>query len=211
MAIIETLFRIIATSVVLSLLLTIFGAIRRLYFHPLAHIPGPKLAALTWWYEFYFDVVQQGRYVFQIMELHKQYGRCSPRGHPKDSIASLTAMCSGPIIRITPDEIHVGDVGFLDTVYAPSMSHRDKYDYQLRTLRVPSGVGATARYDVHKRRREALSPFFSKRNVIHLEALIVEKVEQLCQVIAKHADEKTIVSLSDVFFGFSNEYGFDAI
>lgn len=69
-----TLFQIVETTVVLLLLLTVAEATCRLYFHPLAHIPGPKLAALTWWYEFYFDVVQQGRYVFKIQQLHKQYG-----------------------------------------------------------------------------------------------------------------------------------------
>lgn len=68
------LLRIIATTVVLTLLLTVAEATRRLYFHPLAHIPGPRLAALTWWYEFYFDIIQQSRYVFKIQELHKQYG-----------------------------------------------------------------------------------------------------------------------------------------
>ena len=67
--------QILQTTAVLSLLLTIVGAIRRLYLHPLTHIPGPKLAALTWWYEFYYDVIQQGRYVFKIQELHKKYGK----------------------------------------------------------------------------------------------------------------------------------------
>lgn len=71
----------IETTVVLSLLLTVAGAIRRLYFHPLAHIPGPRLAALTWWYEFYFDAIQQGRYVFKIQELHKEYGRSQQFKH----------------------------------------------------------------------------------------------------------------------------------
>jgi hypothetical protein len=113
---------------------------------------------------------------------------------------------AGPIIRITPDELHVYDIGFLDTVYAPSSKRRDKYEYQLRTLRVPGGVGTTASYDVHKKRREAPSPFFSKRNVVHLEPLITEKVEQLCQVVAKHAAEKTPVNLSDIFYAFLNEY-----
>lgn len=69
-----TLLQIFGTTVVVLLSLIIAEGTRRLYFHPLAHIPGPKLAALTWWYEFYFDVVQQGRYVFQIRQLHKQYG-----------------------------------------------------------------------------------------------------------------------------------------
>lgn len=64
------------TTLGLMVLWTAIGAIRRLYLHPLAHIPGPKLAALTWWYEFYFDVVQPGRYVFRIQELHRHYGIC---------------------------------------------------------------------------------------------------------------------------------------
>lgn len=85
------------------------------------------------------------------------------------------------------------------------MIRRDKYDYQLKTLRVPGGVGTTASYDVHKRRRQALSPFFSRRNVLYLEPLITQKVEQLCQLVAKHAAEKTPVNLSDIFFAFSNE------
>ena len=49
-------------------------AIYRLYLSPLAKFPGPKLAALTSWYEFYYDIVLQGRYVWKIAELHEQYG-----------------------------------------------------------------------------------------------------------------------------------------
>lgn len=59
---------------VVLLIATLAGALRRLYFHPLSHIPGPKLAALTWWYEFYFDGIKQGRFVFHIQDLHKRYG-----------------------------------------------------------------------------------------------------------------------------------------
>jgi len=69
-----TFLQIFSTTVVLCLLLTVVEAVRRLYFHPLAHIPGPKLAALTWWYEFYWDIIQPGKYVFRIQELHQIYG-----------------------------------------------------------------------------------------------------------------------------------------
>lgn len=44
------------------------------YFGPLSKFPGPKLAAATLWYEFYYDVILQGRYTFKIKELHKKYG-----------------------------------------------------------------------------------------------------------------------------------------
>ncbi|KAJ5671894.1 Cytochrome P450 [Penicillium longicatenatum] len=150
------------TGVVVALLWVVTESIRRLFFHPLSHIPGPRLAALTWWYEFYYDVVLPGKYIFRIQELHREYG---------------------PILRITPEEIHINDVGFLDTVY----------------------TGTTADAKLHKLRREALVPFFSKRNVLSLEHLVTEKVEQLSEIIAKHAREASQANLSDLFFAFSND------
>jgi len=49
--------------------------VHRLYLSPLAAFPGPKLAGLSKWYEFYYDVIQQGQFTFHIRELHKKYGK----------------------------------------------------------------------------------------------------------------------------------------
>ena len=117
----------------------------------------------------------------------------------------LRLMLPGPIIRINPREIHISDANFLDTVYAPSLVQRDKDEYQLRTLRVPTSIRGTVNHNLHKRRREALNPFFSKRNVLNLETVIVRKIDQLCRVIESHSHEETVVNLSDVFFAFANE------
>lgn len=52
----------------------VYGAIWRLYFSPLAAFPGPRLAALTFWNEFYYDVVLKGQYTWKILDYHHQYG-----------------------------------------------------------------------------------------------------------------------------------------
>lgn len=59
----------------------IYLALYRLFWSPLAHIPGPLLPALTYWYEFYFDVIQTGKYVFEIERLHEIYGNCPSLSH----------------------------------------------------------------------------------------------------------------------------------
>lgn len=46
----------------------------RLFLHPLAHFPGPRLAAFSRWYEGYYDVILDGQYTSKIAKLHKIYG-----------------------------------------------------------------------------------------------------------------------------------------
>ena len=60
--------------IVLLSIWTVYGAIERLFLSPVAKIPGPRLAALTYWYETYYDVIKPGQYVFKIKELHDHYG-----------------------------------------------------------------------------------------------------------------------------------------
>lgn len=52
-----------------------FGlAFYRLFLSPIAKFPGPKLAAITGWYELYYDCVHKGKYLFEIEKMHDKYG-----------------------------------------------------------------------------------------------------------------------------------------
>lgn len=56
------------------LLYLISKAVYRVYFHPLKNIPGPKLAAITSFYEFYFNVIKRGTFIWHLEGLHEIYG-----------------------------------------------------------------------------------------------------------------------------------------
>jgi hypothetical protein len=48
----------------------------RLLFHPLAKYPGPLLAKVTSWYDFYYTV--KGDRHIEIWRLHEIYGASNP-------------------------------------------------------------------------------------------------------------------------------------
>ena len=82
--------------------LVLYGAVLalwRLYLSPLAKakIPGPKLAALTQWYETYFEVFKNGggQFLFQYLKLHEEYGTFHPH-----ACACLRLILSMPYISL---------------------------------------------------------------------------------------------------------------
>jgi hypothetical protein len=69
------LLQSIATTVVFLLVASkLLQCLYRITFHPLAKFPGPVLAGLTYYYEFYFDGVKGGQYNAEIKRLHEIYG-----------------------------------------------------------------------------------------------------------------------------------------
>ena len=46
----------------------------RMFLHPLAKFPGPKIAGLTRWYECYQEIWKKGHFVYAVEKMHEKYG-----------------------------------------------------------------------------------------------------------------------------------------
>lgn len=172
------------------------GVTYRLWFSPLAKFPGPALAAVTLWYEFYYDNILKGQYTFKIKELHEKYGRYSPF-QSLDAL-QLTRLL-GPIVRISPYELHVNDPDFYEILYSQH-SPRNKYYFFTKQFDLPLSAFGTEDHNVHRLRRGALNPFFSKGSISRLEPVIQAQVQKLCHRIIEFAiDDKPI----PISLGFS--------
>lgn len=164
----------------------------RLFLHPLSKFPGPRIAALTSWYEAYYEIVQKGQYSRQISRLHDRYG---------------------PIIRVTPNELHIRDALFFEQVYAKNV-HLDKEGWDKR-FGCAGGLLPTVRADDHKRRRAALAPMFSRRSILDFIHIIYRHIDTLGVRLQEFEARAEPLNLShafpaltgdivcDYFFGFN--------
>lgn len=113
------------------------------------------------------------------------------------------AFHAGPIIRITPRELSVSDLDFLDTIYAPGPhAKRNKDLEKVKALGINTSIGGAVDHDLHRKRRESLNPFFSKKSVLHIAPQIQERTAQLGNLFMA---SKEIVNLSDLYFAFASE------
>ncbi|KAI9043090.1 cytochrome P450 [Aspergillus affinis] len=165
-------------------------------FHPLSHIPGPKLAGATYLPEFYYDVVKFGRYTKEINRMHDVYD---------------------PIVRISPNELHYNGIQFANEIYPLGGRKRDKPLHQVRgSGTVPHAILSTTPYDLHRMRRSALAKFFSRGHVSRLEPKIHRLVQRLCdKVLAQGKEPFDVTSAFSCFstdvisdYCFGESFGF---
>ncbi|KAG8169190.1 hypothetical protein KVR01_001939 [Diaporthe batatas] len=141
-------------------LITILYNISRL--HPLSKFPGPKLAAATLYYEAWFDFIKVGRYTRKIGEMHNKYG---------------------PIVRISPSELHCNDPSFIPEIYASGGRKRNKDPHTYRSMISPidKTAFATEDHDLHRIRRAPIAKYFSRQSTLQLEAVVLNQLEHFCK------------------------------
>jgi cytochrome P450 len=86
----------------------------------------------------------------------------------------------GPIVRISPYELHIDDSEFYDELYVgTSVRKTDKYARSAHAFGGPNAAFGTVEHNQHRIRRGALSPFFSKKSVAELSPVIQSKTSLL--------------------------------
>ncbi|KAL1634458.1 hypothetical protein SLS58_010654 [Diplodia intermedia] len=177
----------------LALLTYVLGiAVYRLTLHPLAKIPGPKLAAITQLYQtFYCYYRNESRFYQHIERLHEKYG---------------------PVVRITPTEVSLNDPDNYSKIYHVGSKYCKAPDYY-RVFGAPAAFFTTVPNRLHAARRAPVNPFFSRRGVQSLEPVVQDKARVLVGRLRAELDARGECELHDLFSALSvdvaSEYAFD--
>ncbi|KFX99303.1 hypothetical protein V490_01849 [Pseudogymnoascus sp. VKM F-3557] len=148
------------------------------------HGSWPKLAAVSFWYEFYYDVVQGGQYTFEIGRMHEKYG---------------------PVIRINPHELHVSQPDFYEKLYSGPGKRRHRWGWYTAQFGLPESMFGTTDHDSHRIRRAAVNPFFSKGAVRSLQPIIDERIEALLNRFRGFQASGQPITLDYAFSAYTND------
>ncbi|KAM7203059.1 P-loop containing nucleoside triphosphate hydrolase protein [Rhypophila sp. PSN 637] len=157
--------------------------IYRIWFHPLSGVPGPWYMAASHLPEFYYGVLLGGKLFRAIDAVHEKYG---------------------PVVRISPREVHFDDVDMISILYPLSGRKTNKpIDIGKRTG-TPDSLVSTVNHDDHRRRRNAMSAFFSNNSIRCLEPIMHECLRKLLIRIHDHGNDKPMV-MHPVFRACTND------
>lgn len=111
-----------------------------------------------------------------------------------DSLTLASLLPQGPIVRISPHELHINDPEFYDKLYR-NEGRWEKYKFPFAFQGDSKSVAQTLSHDVHRLRRAALNPFFSKQKIAVMESAIMDQVEKLSRRIEGFAASGQVLPL----------------
>ncbi len=108
--------------------------------------------------------------------------------------------CQGPIVRISPYEIHVNDPEFLDVLYVGSSVRRsEKYAWAMNVAGKGDSSFETIDHDLHRVRRAVVAPFFSRASVQEIEPLVQSNVAKLVERLERRRGSGTIIKTQKMY------------
>lgn len=172
------LYRDYSMTVNLSLVLTLWFTgflVYRLFFHPLAGIPGPFICKITglWRTYRYFNMTWHD----DIVNLHRAYG---------------------PVVRIAPNEASIVDAGAQKKLYSHGSKARKTSWYDTWSTSVPVPVFfSETDTKIHGALRRRVSAAFSMSSILKYEKYVQSCLDVCYGKIRKHAEAGRIIDMSE--------------
>lgn len=111
----------------------------------------------------------------------------------------------GPIIRVTPHELHVADPNYFDELYNCT-TQPDKYEWMCNRFGNPSCILETCAHELHRTRRAALNPLFSRREIHDkFVPMIWQKINQLCSKLEQIQIEGRVTPINRAWSAFAGD------
>ena len=129
-----------------------------------------------------------------------------------DHAEAVSSQTPGPIIRISPSELHINDPDYYDSLYNRE-GRWDKNPFYVNSFgNTNSGFG-TVNHDLHRMRRAAINPFFSKQKVVALQPVIQRLADKLCAKFEECRGTDEVIPFECAFDAFTmdviTEYSLD--
>ncbi|KAK2607306.1 hypothetical protein N8I77_005990 [Diaporthe amygdali] len=148
--------------------------IYNVFFHPLAKVPGPKLAAITrlWFFATDFSGDSSAR----VLKWHEAYG---------------------PVIRVAPNELSIFDIdAYLSELYAQNTKFT-KAPYFYDAFNNPEGTVFTQLDKAtHSAEKRLMSHAFSRRNIVGMQHQLYEHLHKWIDNLRAHARAQKPIPLS---------------
>lgn len=134
--------------------LVIYGtwrAIYNVYFHPLRHFPGPRIASVSDFFKLWVLSTKQIHTL--TLEAHARYG---------------------PVVRVAPNVLSINEPHLLPTVYHRRVNKTDVYTPGVLGDTAPPFQ--TLHWREHARKRKRVASSFALSNLVKLEGQVDERV-----------------------------------
>ncbi|KAL8794607.1 MAG: hypothetical protein Q9195_002803 [Heterodermia aff. obscurata] len=174
---------VLPTIVLGSLLYAASLVFYRLYLHPLHKIPGPKIAAATYWYEFYQDVILDGNYLKDYPKLHAEYG---------------------PVVRVTPNRVHVSEPEFYDEIYNRKSAYIKEHKFTTAGG-VSNSLPMLIDPEIHRKRRKLVNPIFSPKYLELVAPLTLQIIKNALSKAVESHHNGTPLQIQRLFNGIAGD------
>ncbi|KAJ3527813.1 hypothetical protein NM688_g8076 [Phlebia brevispora] len=160
---------------------TFLLGVYNLHFHPLSRFPGPKVAAFSYLWKIYVEVIKGESVVEKLFQYHAIYG---------------------DIVRIGPDELHFSKPSVYNEIYnAQNRWNKDFYLYRAFADDVSSFT--ICEYPAAKQRKDILLPLFSRKAIVNMQDLVGQRLDELYDRMIEQCELGEVINVFDAYNCFT--------